>query len=114
MKIEPVVLLVKSLAETLFIAKKNYYNGFTSISDEQYDALEEALKKLCPSHPLIAHAVGDVGWDWLIGIEATSFLVQNKGFTIPHNLDPLDKSAPIKYLISVVEKNRQDSATKED
>lgn len=56
------VFLAKSLAETLIYAKKNYYKGFPTVGDETYDAMESALKVLCPAHPVLS-AVGDPSFE---------------------------------------------------
>lgn len=70
------VFLVQSLAGTLLYCKKNYYNGYVTVTDEAYDALEESLKKLCPSHPVLS-AVGDAPFqgNWL-GVVETRALVK--------------------------------------
>lgn len=66
----PKLLLVKSLAETLFWAKKCYYDGHQSVTDETYDKMEEGLKKLCPNHPIL-DCVGNPDFSYLFGMEAT-------------------------------------------
>lgn len=78
------VFLVRALAETLLYAKKNYYNGFITVSDESYDKLEDELKKLCPKHPVL-EAVGDSGFGCLIGVVETRKLV--KEMTEPDDED---------------------------
>lgn len=70
------VFLVKSLAETIFWAKKCYYNGMPTLNDEAYDKIEYELQKLCPNHPIIQKAVGDVDFDFLFGVEATRMFVR--------------------------------------
>ena len=69
------VFLVRALAETLLYAKKNYYNGYTTVSDEEYDILEQGLLKLCPTHPVL-QAVGDSGFECLLGVVETRKLVK--------------------------------------
>lgn len=68
------VFLVKALNEVVVFAKKNYYNGRVTISDEAYDVIESSLTNLCPNHPAIG-AVGDVGFEFLLGYEATRDLL---------------------------------------
>lgn len=75
----PKVLLVKSLAETLFWAKKCYYDGHYGvlnfgIADETFDKMETELSFLCPEHPIL-HCVGSPDFNFLLGLEATSKLV---------------------------------------
>lgn len=60
----PKVFLVKSLAETLFFAKKNYYSGNPTLHDETFDAMEAGMKILCPAHPVLG-LVGDPGFEIL-------------------------------------------------
>lgn len=69
------VFFVKSLAETILYAKKNYYNGYPTFNDEVYDRLEEKLKELCPGHPVL-EAVGDASFECLIGVVETRRLVK--------------------------------------
>lgn len=76
----PKILLVRSLAETLYWAKKCYYDGHYarlgfSISDESYDKLEQQMKLLCPEHPIL-HCVGSPDMDVLIGMADTRKLVE--------------------------------------
>lgn len=74
----PRILLVKSMGETLFWAKKNYYNGFPTLADEAYDSLEDQMKLLCPTHPIL-ECVGDPDFSFLFGMEATrSFCSANE------------------------------------
>lgn len=68
----PKILLVKSFAETLFYAKKCYYDGHYhalgfGISDEDYDRMEQVLALMCPEHPIL-HCVGAPDDDVLIGL----------------------------------------------
>lgn len=56
------VFLAKSLAETIIYAKKNYYKGYLTVSDETYDSMESALRILCPTHPVLT-AVGDPSFE---------------------------------------------------
>lgn len=73
----PKVLLVKSLAETYFYCKKNYYNGHPTVTDECFDAIENGLKALCPAHPLLS-AVGDVSFtDYWPTLADTAELIHN-------------------------------------
>jgi hypothetical protein len=80
MNYNPKILLVRSLAETLFWAKKCYYDGHYgflnfSITDETYDKLEETLKSLCPNHPVLS-AVGSPDFSFLLGMVETRKLVE--------------------------------------
>lgn len=88
--LEPQVMLTKALVSAIFYAKANYYSGFKTISDLAYDALEEALKEMCPNHPILTHAVGKVGDKYLLGIVDTGFLLSNRKFYLPHGeeVDP--------------------------
>lgn len=47
------VWLIAGLADGIYWAKKNYYHGMPTLTDEVYDAMERELKKLLPSHPLL-------------------------------------------------------------
>jgi len=42
------------LVQAIKNAKKAYYEGSPTISDKEYDALEEALKAINPTHPILA------------------------------------------------------------
>lgn len=55
--------VVKDLAKLLTSCKFEYYNGDISVSDEEYDKLEEMLTILCPQHPILA-TVGIPGDDY--------------------------------------------------
>lgn len=59
----PKILLVQSLAEAVYWAKRCYYDGHETINDEVYDKLEYELKRLCPNHPIL-ELVGNPGDTW--------------------------------------------------
>ena len=44
---------VSQLAELILKHKRLYYRGVPEISDQDYDVLEEQLKKLAPDHPVL-------------------------------------------------------------
>lgn len=69
------VFLIRSMAETLLYAKKNYYSGYCTISDVTYDHLEDEMKKICPKHPVL-QAVGDADFSSLLGVVDTRKLVK--------------------------------------
>jgi hypothetical protein len=55
---------IKTLVCKIVLAKKNYYLGKASISDQDYDELEKELRKKDPNHPIL-YAVGyDDSYDW--------------------------------------------------
>jgi DNA ligase (NAD+) len=58
---------VSEIVTKIVKAKKMYYSGEIPImSDYDYDALENELKKLDPDHPIL-YAVGyDSTYDWWI------------------------------------------------
>lgn len=45
---------VSDIAAKILEHKKNYYSGQPTISDADYDALEESLRKLAPDHPVLS------------------------------------------------------------
>jgi hypothetical protein len=74
MNINPQILLVRAIVETIFVSKRNYYNGFPTINDNTYDALERELNLLCPNHPILS-AVGFSEFTELPGMVATRALI---------------------------------------
>lgn len=68
------IWLIAGLAEGIYWAKKNYYHGMPTITDEVFDAMEGELKKLLPTHPLL-HCVGIPTIDHNIGREEIKNLV---------------------------------------
>lgn len=81
----PKILLVRSLAETLYWARKCYYDGHYSklgfgISDEVFDGFESELKNMCPEHPIL-NCVGSPEDSVLIGMAATRFLIEPRSST---------------------------------
>ena len=44
---------IQKLANDILFHKKKYYNGEPVISDPEYDALEEKLRQLDPSNPVL-------------------------------------------------------------
>lgn len=46
---------VEELARTLMLYKKQYYAGKPLVTDADYDALEAELRKVSPSHPVLAY-----------------------------------------------------------
>lgn len=52
---------VAGLASKILEHKKKYYEGSPEISDQEYDALEERLRRLSPNHPVLSTVgAGDV------------------------------------------------------
>ena len=54
---------IETLASQILLYKKLYYAGRAAIPDEAYDALEDELKSLAPSHPallLVGYTLSDV------------------------------------------------------
>lgn len=51
---------IELLASEIFKHKKFYYGGERKISDEEYDLLEEKLKKLAPDHPVLSFVGSEV------------------------------------------------------
>lgn len=45
---------IETIASQLLYHKKLYYSGRSMISDAEYDALEDHLKKLSPDHPVLS------------------------------------------------------------
>jgi DNA ligase (NAD+) len=45
---------IEAIASQLLYHKKLYYSGRSTISDAEYDALEDHLKKLSPNHPALS------------------------------------------------------------
>jgi DNA ligase (NAD+) len=51
---------VKNLAEQILKHKRLYYAGSAAISDAEYDKLEDKLRKISPSHPVLDMVGSDV------------------------------------------------------
>lgn len=45
--------VVKDLAKLITSCKHAYYKGSDSVTDEDYDKLEEMIHYLCPNHPIL-------------------------------------------------------------
>jgi DNA ligase (NAD+) len=78
---------IELLAENILEHRRLYYNGNPSISDYEYDKLEESLKTLDPEHPIFS----------LVGSENTS-----KSLKIKHETPMLSlaKTYSIKELLA--------------
>lgn len=52
---------IKELADLIVRYKNSYYNGSKEIEDEEYDALEEELRRLAPQHWVLNRVGGQAG-----------------------------------------------------
>jgi hypothetical protein len=79
--INPRILLARALAETLYWAKRCYYDGHYGllnfgIPDEIYDQWERQLEYICPGHPVNECVGAPKSMDVLIGMAETRKLIE--------------------------------------
>lgn len=84
--------LIESIASQLLYHKKLYYSGRSIISDAEYNALEDDLKKLSPNHPVLS----------LVG-----YKFEDAGKKIAHQLPMLSlaKTYVVEDLLEFINKN---------
>ncbi|APJ02583.1 NAD-dependent DNA ligase LigA [Silvanigrella aquatica] len=83
---------IEVLASQILYHKKLYYSGRSIISDAEFDAMEENLKKISPHHPVLS----------MVG-----YKFENSGKKIPHQLPMLSlaKTYSIEDLFEFLCKN---------
>lgn len=57
------IWIIYQLAQVITSCKIAYYQGAKTIHDEEYDILEDALRRLHPKHPILS----------VVGIPETSY-----------------------------------------
>ena len=74
---------IKTLADRIAKAKDAYYNGAPIMSDAEYDALEDELRKLDPSHPVLAKVGAAPSGGWVKVKHSIPMGSLNKAQTLP-------------------------------